>query len=603
MPRTRSQKSRAAVFATLAVVATGVTALPLLPVWLNGPDARPAAPVAASATTQATLDGDLVVDLRDDVTPADVQAIERRFGITLAENAQAATEAHVLVADLNDAAKAEQIAHAMTQSGDTRIEAAEPEATYTLPADLDPEPDGPTETKMSPAGTRPNDPRYDEQWNFKIVGAEGAWERTRGRGVVVAVIDTGVAAKTTSRGKQARDFNKTKFVKGYDFVNDDDDPYDDHAHGTHVAGTIAESTNNHEGVAGLAFESSIMPIKVLSAQGSGTVSAIADAIRWAADHGANVINMSLGGPYPSAVMRNAVKYAHKKGVTVVCAAGNGFGGPVGYPAAYPECIAVSSVGPTGEIAKYSSYGKEVALAAPGGDMIESGNPADGVLQNTIYPEEQGGRGDDYYAFQGTSMASPHAAAVAALVIAQGEKDPERVREVLKKTATPKNDPIKYGAGVLSADRATAKMAGLTTQTRAAWTIVGALALGLLVLPRRLPFGMRVLLAGALLVGYAAPSTLTNFVGANSAWNLLATSALVPFLLLWELEGRWGSRIVALFSLGVAGCTLANLITGLLPFTPTVFGNRPLAFVVVNLLATVAIGAIAWRRATRSSSAW
>ena len=150
------------------------------------------------------------------------------------------------------------------------------------------------------------------------------------------------------------------------------------------------------------------------------------------------------------------------------------------------------------------------------------------------------------------------AAVAALVVAQGEKDPERVREVLKKTATPKNDKIKYGAGVLSADRATAKMAGLMTQEKGAWALVGALALGLLILPRRLPFALRLGLAGAVVAGYVVPDALTNRVGVNSAWNLLATSALVPLLLLWELEGRWGGRIVALFSLGVAGCTVVNI---------------------------------------------
>jgi hypothetical protein len=260
------------------------------------------------------------------------------------------------------------------------------------------------------------------------------------------VIDTGVCAKTTKKGNQAKDFNKTKFTKGYDFVNDDDDPYDDHAHGTHVAGTIAESTNNNEGVAGLAFESSIMPLKVLSASGSGTTGDIADAIAFAADKGAHVINMSLGGPTYSKVMHDACKYALKKGVTIVCAAGNGFGEGVGFPAAYPECIAVSSVGPTKQLAKYSSYGKQVALAAPGGDMIDSRDPKDGILQNTIYPESAGGRGDDYYAFQGTSMASPHVAAVAALIVAGGEKDPARVRDVLVKTAEPggRTDQVRRG---------------------------------------------------------------------------------------------------------------------------------------------------------------
>ena len=123
--------------------------------------------------------------------------------------------------------------------------------------------------ESDPHGTRPNDPRYDEQWNFKMVGAEDAWKKTRGKGAIVAVIDTGVSGQDMAKGKACRDFNTTSFVKGYDFVNKDDQPFDDHAHGTHVAGTIAESTNNNEGVAGLAYEATIMPLKVLSAGGSG----------------------------------------------------------------------------------------------------------------------------------------------------------------------------------------------------------------------------------------------------------------------------------------------------------------------------------------------
>ena len=208
-----------------------------------------------------------------------------------------------------------------------------------------------------PMGTRPNDPLYEKQWNFRMIDTEGAWERTRGKGAVVAVIDTGVT--------QARDFKQTKFTVGYDFVNKKVNADDDHGHGTHVAGTIAESTNNNEGVAGIAFEATIMPLKVLSAEGGGTSGDIADAIRFAADKGANIINMSLGSMYPSDVIHEACKYARKKGVTIVCAAGNSFREGVGYPAAFPECIAVSSVGPSGNLSKFSSWGKQVAIARTG----------------------------------------------------------------------------------------------------------------------------------------------------------------------------------------------------------------------------------------------
>ena len=205
-----------------------------------------------------------------------------------------------------------------------------------------------------------------------------------------------------------------------------------------------------------------MPLKVLSASGSGSAGDIGDAIRWAADHGANVINMSLGSAYPSKVMENACNYAAKKGVLIVCAAGNSFREGVGYPAAYPSCLAVSAVGPSGELAKYSSWGKQVAIAAPGGDMIDSKDPKDGILQNTNMSEKIGGHGDDYYAFNGTSMASPHVAAAAALVMAQGVKDPAKVRDILAKSATPKNDAKKYGAGVLNVGSASKAAAGETT---------------------------------------------------------------------------------------------------------------------------------------------
>src|SRR5207248_11256645 len=143
--------------------------------------------------------------------------------------------------------------------------------------------------------------------------------------------------------------------------------------------------------------------KVLTASGSGRMSDVAAAIRYAADHGANVINMSLGAPFGDSITRNACKYAYQKGVTIVCAAGNSGQEGVGYPAAYPECIAVSALGPKGELSFYSSWGKQICIAGPGGDT--SYGPQYGVLQNTVRPE------DDYYFFQGTSMASPHVAGV------------------------------------------------------------------------------------------------------------------------------------------------------------------------------------------------
>ena len=148
----------------------------------------------------------------------------------------------------------------------------------------------------------PNDPFYPIQWNLQSPNPRPAASASRERGrstggdpsVVVAVVDTGIAYETSARFCQAPDLAGAHFVPGWDFVNNDAHPNDDESHGTHVAGTIAQTTNNALGVAGIAYNVSLMPVKVLNAQGSGTISEIADGIRWAADHGAHVINMSFG---------------------------------------------------------------------------------------------------------------------------------------------------------------------------------------------------------------------------------------------------------------------------------------------------------------------
>src|SRR6185369_13846778 len=201
------------------------------------------------------------------------------------------------------------------------------------------------------------------------------------------------------------------------------------------------------------------PLKVLSGSGSGSVAGIADAIRYAADNGAKVINMSLGGAFPSAVLKKAVAYAHGKGVTVVCAAGNDGRGRVGYPAAYPGAIAVSATQFDEATTFYSNWGKDIDIAAPGGntrvDQNGDGMP-DGVLQNTIAIGDP--TKDDYFGYMGTSMASPHVAGVAALVVGEGVTDPDRVEQILKDSARkPTNQTYnseRYGAGIVDAPAST-----------------------------------------------------------------------------------------------------------------------------------------------------
>jgi serine protease len=284
----------------------------------------------------------------------------------------------------------------------------------------------------------PNDPQYGQQWNLRSISIESAWDETKGSGVTVAVIDTGIS--------QVPDLKNTKFVKGYDFVNDKVEADDDNGHGTHVAGTVAQSTNNNYGVAGVAYEATLMPVKVLSASGTGTTSDIAEAIRFAADNGAGVINMSLGGGGESKMMKEAIAYAHQKGVVVVAAAGNANRNAAEYPARYPHVIGVSAVDSAGEKAPYSNYGAGIDISAPGGSN------AGKVLQETIDPDT----GEPVFAgFQGTSMASPHVAGVAALIKAAGVQDPDEVESVLQKSArVVQDDGLNYyGAGHLDASAA------------------------------------------------------------------------------------------------------------------------------------------------------
>jgi len=325
------------------------------------------------------------------------------------------------------------------------------------------------------AHMEPGDPLYQYQWHldngeYGGINMEAAWEVSTGDStVIVAVVDTGVAYRSHTEEipignsgrtrsvyyNQAPDLADTFFVTGYDFVNDDPYPDDDEGHGTHVTGTIAQSTNNGEGTAGVAFNCSIMPVKVLNSQGSGTYAAIADGIYFAANHGAHVINMSLGGSSTDTTLQTAIVYAYKEGVTIVCSSGNdGSDSVISYPAKYPECIAVGATRYDETVAYYSNCGPELDLTAPGGDLNVDQNGdgyGDGVLQQTFGsdPTDFG-----YYFYTGTSMAAPHVSGVAALLISSGvATTPEQVRQVLQETAEDHGaagwDP-EYGWGIVDA---------------------------------------------------------------------------------------------------------------------------------------------------------
>jgi len=317
----------------------------------------------------------------------------------------------------------------------------------------------------------PNDPYYDPyQWNFMKfedgvgggINLEPAWDISTGEGVIVAVLDTGVAYEDYSIYKKAPDLANTNFVSGYDFVNNDAHPNDDNSHGTHVAGTIAQSTNNNYGVAGVAYDCSIMPVKILNKQGSGTLQQIVDGIYFATNNNADVISMSLGFPpgyYPGQNLDDALNYSYNNGVTLVAASGNDATGTVSYPAAYEKCIAVGATRYDGNRAPYSNYGDALDIMAPGGDLSLDQNGDgynDGILQNTFDPNTKKTKDFSFWFFTGTSMATPHVSGVAALLIAEGANGPDHVRAAIQNTAidlgTSDWDP-EYGYGLVNATAA------------------------------------------------------------------------------------------------------------------------------------------------------
>jgi serine protease len=292
---------------------------------------------------------------------------------------------------------------------------------------------------------RPNDPYYSYQWHFSQISMESAWDlSTSDPSVVVAIVDTGVAYENYGAFLKAPDLVGTSFVPGYDFVNNDAHPNDEggngFGHGTFVAGVIAQSTNNGLGVAGMAFSASIMPIRVCSDQGLCPVAYVADGIRWAVDHGADVINISLGGSTGSEVEQDAILYAYNNGAVLVASSGNSadeadFSGDVDYPARYPQVLAVGATRYDETRSYYSSYGPKLDVVAPGGDVTVDQNGDgynDGILQNTF-------NGDitkfGYWFAQGTSFSAPHASALAALLVSKGLRDvPSVVYDVIRFSA-------------------------------------------------------------------------------------------------------------------------------------------------------------------------
>lgn len=545
-------------------------------VWIFfRPAGHDAAQVAdSSAMTYADPD-DILVDLHDHASDGDVARLERELGIDLELVSPQSEDERFYTAHVSADRQAALLAELNRRS---IVDIAEPDAQYALSPS-----EGFENTRDDPWKGFPDDPKYKYQWHLDQIRMPAAWKLSDGKDVVVAVLDTGVAYDNYAGFHQVEDLAGVEFVKPYDFVGKNEHANDDHGHGTHVTGTIAQATHNGLGVAGVARKVKIMPLKVLSGSGSGSVGGIADAIRYAADEGAHVINMSLGGRFPSRVLEKAVKYAHSKGVVVVCAAGNDGRGKVGYPAAYPGSIAVAATQYDESTTFYSNYGDAIDIAAPGGntrvDQNGDGEP-DGVLQNTIAIGNPTSSG--YYAYMGTSMASPHAAAVAALVVSEGVTNPDAVEKILQDSArTPANgemDKKRYGAGIVDAEAA---VLAARSKSGAAQLLLGgllALAVGFS-LRRKGELGIKLgagyaagvlfgasglfflpYLSGALsslpvveLLTRGLPSWDLALLGPAGHGNALFFSALAPLGLIALLGGSKRLRApLAGLALGVAG---------------------------------------------------
>jgi subtilisin family serine protease len=395
------------------------------------------------------------------------------------------------------------------------------------------------------------DAELDNSWGVKRIGAGVVHGCNTGAGVNVAIIDTGIDYTHTDLDDN--------YEGGYDYVNNDNDPMDDHGHGTHCAGIVA-AEDNDEGVVGVAPEANLYAVKVLDDAGSGYTSDVVYGIQWSMNNGMQIISMSLGGGGPSDSLESACNNAYNSGIVVVAAAGNS-GAPrrgrvtttVGYPAAYNSVIAVSATDDTDTIASFSSRGAEVELAAPG---------------VYIYSTYLGG---EYETLSGTSMSCPHVSGTAALVIASGITGAAAVREQLDSTAEDLGDPGRdtlYGYGLVDADEAAQPIAvhdiAVTSIVAPSWVVEGNLV----------SVNVSVTNEGTYDKGFTVTLTDTSDdVGIGSETVTLVAGASTTITFSWNTtDATLGDHVLNATASGVSGetDTADNSVTG----TVTVVEEAP-----------------------------